>query len=123
VPKHDLLQVGFTAKRLSLKLELPDSDENPQTILHFHRSAKFSTNKFVFDYFQRNGYPTSIVEAFYRGLGKLYPKARPKRKPNGAYTVASKSHAPELKAIVPKFGQFETLISALIDDVEKGKEQ
>jgi hypothetical protein len=121
VPKHDFLQVGFTPQRLSLKLELPDCDENPKAILDIHCQGRIATRSNLIHAFQRNGYPTTIVEAFYRGLGKVHPKLQPKKKPNGSYTVATRAHAPELKAIVSKFGQLETLISALIDEVEKDR--
>lgn len=90
--RHVLLHEHFTTRRLSIKLELPETDENPRTIFCFRHTGEVHTSQQLLTCLSRNGYPTQIGEDFFARLGAIDPLLAPERKPDGKLTIKKSSY-------------------------------
>ena len=118
IERHELLKEHFTPKRLSLKVQLPEAEVWPQTLLEIVADGWVRTGARLFKIFVQQGYPRSIMEDFYLGLGKIDAKAAPVKQLDGSYRVPKGPGSAALKNVVSKFPQLQELIDDFLAKVE-----
>lgn len=120
--EQPILHEHFTTQRLSIRLEFPNVDDRPRTVLSIRCSGVVHTSPSLSKHLRRHGLPTRLAADFYQHIASIHHLLAPETKADGTLTVRKMNYRPvdEVLAHLPTLRE---AILALAREVEKASEE